>query len=151
MNLITKTIFAALAIFSLNSCALQPIASQYDYHKNNIKNLTVDSLGNGKVLIYNGADALHTIDNTARLNVWIGDKALGQIRAREYIIVDLEKKDCNFNLLHLDMLKFKSEHNVFVQESTKVIRIEPTVSSNKLTVTNLLPRKFSKFHYGLKR
>ncbi len=147
MKTITKGLFIAIAVFALNSCALRPIASQYDYQKNKIANVELDNLGNGRILIYNGADGLHKIDNTARLNMWIDEKPMGQVRAREYAVIELEKGTYEFELLHVDMFKFKSTHRIEIDETTKIIRIEPTITSNKLTITNQLPSKISKFKY----
>ncbi|AFU69953.1 hypothetical protein P700755_003311 [Psychroflexus torquis ATCC 700755] len=149
MKTITNLLFIALAIFALNSCALRPIATQYDYQKNNVANLELEleKLGNGWILIYNGADGLHKIDNTPRLNMWIDEKPMGQLRASKYAIIELEKKDYEFKLLHVDMFKFKSTHSVMIDKTTKVIRIEPTITSNKLTITNQLPSRIKKFKY----
>tara|TARA_R110002167_G_scaffold197197_1_gene400236 strand:- start:110 stop:460 length:351 start_codon:yes stop_codon:yes gene_type:complete len=113
--------------------------------------IELERLGNGKILIYNGADVLHRLDNTARLNIWINEKALGQIRGGEYVIVDLKNGKYDFNVLHIDLLKMRSGHGVVIDDTTKVIRIEPTITSNKLTITNELPKRFEKFRYAEKR
>lgn len=136
-----------LATFA--SCALKAIPS--DYNSSRLTTIDSNSLGNGKILIYNGADILHGIDNTARLNVWIGEKSLGQIRKKEYVILELEKGKYEFNVLHLDMVNMRSKHSVEIDENTKVIRIEPTITSNKLTITNTLPKNFEKYLNRLDR
>ncbi len=147
MKTLINTLFAISIIAALNSCALRPITTSYDYQKNKTESVNLANLGNGRILIYNGADALHKIDNTARLNLWINEKPMGQVRASEFAIIELEKGDYEFNLLHVDMFKFKSTHSVMIDETTKVIRIEPTITSNKLTITNQLPSRIAKFKY----
>jgi hypothetical protein len=147
MKTLIKTLFAISIITALNSCALRPITTSYDYQKNKTESVNLDNLGNGKIMIYNGADGLHKIDNTARLNLWINEKPMGQVRACEYAIIELENGTYDFKLLHVDIFKFKSSHKVEITEKTKVIRIEPTITSNDLTVTNQLPMKFEKFRY----
>ncbi|MCY0978377.1 hypothetical protein PGH12_03155 [Chryseobacterium wangxinyae] len=58
---------AALSLFiTLNSCALRSVPSDYSDVK--IESVDLSTLGNGKILIYNGASILHSMDNTARLN-----------------------------------------------------------------------------------
>jgi hypothetical protein len=142
-----KKLFTISMILTLNSCVLRPITSGYDYYKNKTESINLNDLGNGKILIYNGAGVLHKIDNTARLNMWIDGKPMGQFREREYAIIELEKGIYDFKLLHFDMIKFKSTHKVEINEKTKVIRIEPTITSNDLTITNQLPGKFEIFRY----
>ena len=65
-----------------------------------MESIDLDQLGNGTILIYNGADILYKMVNTARLNIWINKKALGQIRAREYVIINLKKGEYEFKALH---------------------------------------------------
>ncbi|MDN3693369.1 hypothetical protein QWZ06_14280 [Chryseobacterium tructae] len=72
---------------TLSSCALRSVPSDYTSVKLDV--IDNNTLGNGKVLIYNGAGILHQVDNTARLNIMLDSKSLGQIRPREYVIVDL--------------------------------------------------------------
>jgi hypothetical protein len=138
-----------ILISTLSSCALKPIPSEYK----SVKLDTVDTstLGNGKIMIYNGANILHTMDNTARLNVWIDNKSVGQIRPKEYLIIDLENGKYEFTALHIDMVNMKSKHQVEINENTKVLRIEPTITSNKLTITNVLPQNFEKYIYSVER
>ena len=40
---------------------------------------------------------------------------------------------------------------VEIDEKTKFIKIKPNVTSNKLRLTNELPKNFDKFKYALKR
>jgi hypothetical protein len=138
-----------LLVMTLSSCALKPIPSDYAIVK--LDTINTNALGNGKILIYNGANFLHTIDNTARLNVWIDTKSIGQIRPKEYLIIDLNKGKYEFTALHIDLVNMRSKHQVEIDESTKVIRIEPTLTSNKLTITNVLPQNFEKFSNTLDR
>ncbi|RTY94992.1 hypothetical protein [Flavobacterium sp. GT3R68] len=138
-----------LVVSALSSCALKSIPSDYSPVK--LETVNTSTLGNGKIMIYNGANILHKIDNTARLNVWVDGKSIGQLRPSEYIIIDLKDGKYKFTALHLDMVKMKSEFQVDINENTKVIRIEPTFASNKLTITNDLPKNFDKYKYALDR
>lgn len=144
---ITTTQIIKLGLFAciltLSSCALRTVPSDYTSVKLDI--IDNNTLGNGKVLIYNGAGVLHKMDNTARLNIGLDGKSLGQIRPKEYVIVDLEKGKHEFTALHIDMVNMRSKHPVEIDENTKVIKIEPTITSNKLTVTNILPEKFDQY------
>lgn len=144
---IKKLIFIFSLILFLTSCALKPISSEYEFVKLDIEKIELEKLGNEKILIYNGADILHKIDNTGRLNILVENKALGQIRPGEYVIIILKSGKYEFKVRHIDLVNMRSEHNVEIDKETKVIRIEPTLTSNKLTITNELPKKFEKFKY----
>lgn len=128
---------------TLSSCALRSVPSDYASVKLDV--IDYKTLGNGKVLIYNGAGFLHQVDNTARLNIGLDGKSLGQIKPREYVIIDIGNGKHEFTALHIDMVNMRSKHPVEVNEYTKVIKIEPTITSNKLTVTNVLPEYFEKY------
>ena len=146
-----RIITTLFSIFLLSSCALKPITSEYAFIRNDIENVELNDLGNGNVLIYNGANILHKIDNTARLNIWLDNKALGQIRPSEYVIIKLKNGKYNFKVLHIDLVKMKSQHIVEINNNTRVIKIKPTVTSNKLELTNEIPKNFDKFKYAIKR
>ncbi|AZA83477.1 hypothetical protein C1637_15550 [Chryseobacterium lactis] len=146
MKIIKKHTFKlCLLAFSLtlSSCALRSVPSEYS--SVNLDVIDNNTLGNGNILIYNGAGILHKMDNTARLNIGIDGKSLGQIKPREYVIVNLEKGKHEFTALHIDMVNMRSKHEVEINDNTKVIKIEPTITSNKLTVTNVLPEKFETY------
>ena len=146
-----KYIILFSIILFFTSCALKPITSEYTFVKSDLEKVEIDKLGNGTILIYNGADILHKLDNTARLNIWVRNKALGQIRPREYVIINLKDGNYEFKALHIDIVNMRSTHNVEIDSSTKVIKIKPNLSSNRLTITNILPKKFEKYKYAEKR
>ena len=86
------------AIFLFTSCALKPITSDYTFVKTELDKVDFEKLGNGTVLLYNGADILNKIDNTARLNIWIDNKPLGQLRPNEYVIINLKEGNYRFKI-----------------------------------------------------
>ncbi|WP_340200329.1 hypothetical protein [Ascidiimonas sp. W6] len=144
-------ILVILVFLLSSSCALKPITSSYDFVPMPPEIIDLENLGNGIVLIHNGANILHKADNTARLNVWINDKPMGQLRASEYVVLKLDKGTYSIRLLHIDLVNMRSTHEVAVDENTKVIRVKPTITSNKLTQPNELPKNFEKFSYAKKR
>ncbi|RNL88097.1 hypothetical protein ED312_09265 [Sinomicrobium pectinilyticum] len=146
-----KNVAVIIACVLLTSCALKPISSEYAFIKTDLEEVELDSLGQGNVLIYNGANILHKADNTARLNVWLDDKPMGQIRPGEYVIINLKNGKHHFKLLHIDMVNMRSQHEVEVDNNTRIIQAKPTLTSNKLEITNVLPSNFEKFKYAAKR
>ena len=146
-----KQIVILFTLFSLSSCALKAISSEYSFIKTDFEKVELEKLGDGNILIYNGANILHKIDNTARLNIWIDNKPLGQLRPSEYVIINLKDGKYHFRALHIDVVNMRSQHEVEINTETKVIKIKPNLTSNKLEVTNELPKKFDKFKYAIKR
>jgi hypothetical protein len=69
------------------------------------------------------------------------------LRAKDYVIIRLENGKHLFKLRHLDLVNMRSEHVVTVTDSLKVIRVKPTISSNKLEVINQLPENWEKYEY----
>ena len=120
--------FNKILLFSvlllLTSCALKPIISEYNFIKTDLEKVELDKLGNGTILIYNGANILHKVDLTARLNIWIDDKALGQIKPSEYVIINLKNGEYQFKALHIDVVNMRSTHDVTIDNNTKVIKIK---------------------------
>lgn len=145
-----KPLIAFTTLLIVTSCALRPITSEYTFIKTNLEKVELEKLGDGNVLIYNGATILHKMDNTARLNIWIDDKPLGQIRSSEYVVVNFKNGPHQFKVRHIDVVNMRSEHEVEIDETTKVIKIKPTIFFNKLEVTNELPSNFDKFKYAEK-
>ena len=151
MRIKSKSVLLILIISAFYSCSsnLKVIQSEYNLLRLEDDVFNLNKLGNGKVLIYSGADILHQA--TGRLNIWIDGKPIGQLRLKEYLIVNLEEKSYNFKLQHIDVVNMRSNHKVVVTKETKIIRIEPTVFSNKLTVTNDFPDNIEKFFNVISR
>lgn len=146
-----RFITALLGFTLFTSCALKPIASEYTFIKTDIKNVGLHDLGNGNILIYNSANIFHKMDNTARLNIWLDGKPPGQIKPNEYVIINLKEGDHHFKVQHIDVVNMRSEHKVEIDDETKVIKIKPTITTNKLEVTNEFPKNFDKFAYAERR
>lgn len=147
MKTFTKSILFFFTASLLISCAMKPIPSEYPLVMMGKEKVTLNELGNGTILIYNDANILHTSDNTSQLNVQLDGRNLGQLRAKDFAIVKLEKGAHVVNLRHLDLVNMRSEHKITVNDSLKVIMVKPTITSNKLEITNELPANWEKYRY----
>ena len=139
---IFKMICCVLSITMFLSCGLKPLKSEYILQRSISDPVLIGEFDSGKILIYNGAGVNHKIDNSSTLNVWINNKALGQIKANEYVIIYLLPGKYEFRLIHNDIKKFESKHIVKVENSTKIISVKPTVISNKVEIKNEIPDNF---------
>ncbi len=144
-----KIIIISLSLISIFfiSCALRPIPNEHNLLRIEKNEISISELGNGNILIYNDANILHTGDNTARLNIVIDNKNLGQLRAKNYAIINLKNGKHNIKIRHIDFVNMRSEHEINVSDSVKVIRVKPTITSNLLEITNQLPNNWNKYDY----
>lgn len=134
------TLILILSLFT--SCStLKPINSEYNLIRTSTSP-EVYRYGNGKILIYNGAGYLNKIDDTARLNIWINDKALGQLRANEYVVLYLLPDTYKFKIKHKDGLNFENVLTIKIDNNTSVINVKPTIKSNNIEITNTIPLNF---------
>jgi len=137
-----------LLIFSACS-SLKPINSEYNLIRTSTSP-EVYKYGNGKILIYNGAGALNKIDDSASLNIWINVKALGQLRSNEYVVLYLMPDTYQFKIQHKDVVNFESIHTIKIDNETSVINVNPTITSNKIDITNYISPNFQWYRNVLK-
>lgn len=67
ISLMLITLFSA-------ACALKPIPSEHNLIRMKKDEISLARLGDGKVLIYNDANILHTADVTSRLNIRLEER-----------------------------------------------------------------------------
>ncbi len=130
---------------------MRPVSSEYTFiEKNTARDLT--NLGNGKVIIYNGDYycPVMTCGITTKLNIWIDDKPLGQINYGEFVVINLENGNHDFEVLHLDVFKIRSKQSLEINNETRIIEIKPTAFSNSVKITNTLPNGFFGYNYAPK-
>ena len=135
--IITSTLFS--------SCSLKPIQSEFSLQRTFSDPVIIGEFDNGKILVYNGAGLNHKIDNSSNLNVWINNKPLGQLMSNEFAIIYLLPGKYEFKLVHKDIKNFTSTHTVEIDKDTKVICVKPTITSNKVEITNVIPNNFHLF------
>jgi hypothetical protein len=125
----------------ISSCSIKPILSEKEYVRMSRYEVSLEELGNGRVMIYNGhyyCPAI-TCGTTTKINVLINNESYGQINYGEYFIIDLGLGTKSFHLEHVNFWKAKSDHEITIDENTKVLKLIPTDFSHKLIITNELP------------
>ncbi len=132
-------IFMMFITMLLNSCALKPILPTKNYSP--IENVSIENLGNGKILFYNYGYYCPTMTcgYTTKMNVKANEISLGQINYGEYLIVELDYGEYVFETVYKDVLKIKRTHKVTIDKDTKVIKLSINAFNEKLKVTNSLP------------
>ncbi len=140
---LTKMLFVA---FLFAGCSnLKPLPSEYNLVRTFSNTARLYEYGKGKILIYNAAGLNHKIDDTARLNIWINGKAVGQLQANQYAVLFLMPDTYEIRVQHKDVKVFESAHTVKIENNTSVISVKPTITSNKIEITNDIPEGFQRY------
>jgi len=145
-QIIGKIVFLTI-IITFSSCGIKPIISEKPYIKLPSYQVDLKNLGNGRIMIYNGDYycPVAVCGTSTKVNIEMDNEALGQINYGEYFIVDLGTGSKNFHLEHVEVFKIKSDHKIIIDENTKILKLEPTDFSHKLTITNELPTSLQAF------
>ena len=143
------TIFA----ISLNSCGIKKVISEKEYLRLPLNEINLDKLGNGKILFYNGDYYCPVVECgwTTKINVHFNEIQLGTINYNEYFIVELKKGNYNVKLKHWDAVNMKSEHQISIDENTKIVKLQTTAVSNDIEIVNELPDEFRSYNYVEKK
>ncbi len=136
----------ASAIFLLASCAIKPVTSEYNLVEIDQEEITLDELGDGKVLLYyEGNTFLVAKRAQYRLNLWLDDKAVAHLWPREYVVVDLEEGNYQLRVQRGDNLtSVMSRHDLKIDNTTKVVGVAPIFVTNVLLPKDELPRRFDR-------
>ena len=130
------------------SCGgLKPLESEYSYINQDLGSIDFNELGNGKVLIYNDIESDRKIGKAARLNIWIDNKALGQLNSREYVVIELESKTYLFKVNHFDVFTRSSEHKLEINNDTKIVKITSNRTTNDICATDEKPSNWDQLTY----
>jgi len=93
-----------------------------------------------KVVFVNISNSLtHGLDSSGRINIWLDGKAVGGPDIAEYLQVQIPKGNHQLILEHLDMAKWRSAHDIFLQTDPTIIAIRATTTSNEIEFRREMP------------
>lgn len=91
------------------------------------------SENHSKVIIFNSSNKLlYGPDGTGKINISLNEKSIGQLNIGEYLVLELAQGSHTINLLHKDIVLFRSEHEVIITDESKFIKIYAKLTSNGL-------------------
>lgn len=94
-----------------------------------------------RVLIFNNSGKLqHGTSNTGRINVWLNGRGVAGLDIGEYVQLALAPGTYTLQLLHHDLVDFKSTHEVIVKAAPVYVEVSATITSNSVTVHASLPQ-----------
>lgn len=126
----------------------KPVVSDYEFLNKQSKSLSLDDLGNGKIMFYSGQHNFLKSGDDVSMNVFLNGKPLGNLNYGEYFVVNLDYGDYQLNVLHRDVLNIKSEHILTIDKDTKVIEIMPQATKHKITNVNTFPENIESYRYA---
>lgn len=130
-----------LIVLTFNSCSLNRVVTEQPYIYWPKPDISMDTLGNGIVLFHNSNYIFDYFSALGpnKVNIKMDGVHLGQIDYGEFFMLEIEPGEHEFELEHRDMFMFRSSHKLMIDNDTKVILVKPTVTSNKIEITNKLP------------
>ena len=135
--------FAVVIIFIfISGCCMAPIKTELPLLENNIAIKNEDS-SKVKMIIFNSTNKiLFGPDMTGRINIKLNDKAIGGLNIGEYTQLIIPKGKHRLELVHLDMVYFKSYHDLVAEKDPLIVEIWATPVSNSLWTLDNLPADF---------
>lgn len=97
--------------------------------------------GKYRVIFFNDAGFLNSMDGTSAIELTVNGKYYGRLAAKEYIQLFLGKGKFNINLVHYDLFKFETNHELMVNDH---LYVETSASpiSNTFEVMEAKPTGF---------
>ena len=122
----------------LTGCMMRPVRQEVPSLGNDLSARAASPATAKLVLVNNSGKLLHGADNTGRINVRIDGKAVGGPNIGEYVQVEVPKGKHQLEVWHLDLIKFATKQEVFVDQDL-VIELKATPFSNRILVQTTMP------------
>jgi hypothetical protein len=153
MRLYRTLILITVVVSSFAGCLMAPIRPEITHLQGNLTEPSTTP-GEAKLVLFNNSNKLlFGLDNTGRINAWLNSKAVGGPNIGEYIQLQVPKGKHELTLVHLDVLEFRSQHQIDVQDDLLFIELRATPVSNEirlhkiLPAENYLPKPFMQYVY----
>jgi hypothetical protein len=90
------------------------------------------------VFVNSSSKLLHGADATGRINVRLDGKAVGGPNVGEYLQVQVPKGKHTLEVWHRDVINFRTEHEINVDQDL-VVELKATPFSNRILVQSTMP------------
>jgi hypothetical protein len=143
MKRITVFFSAATLSLFLTGC-LTPVKNEVPLAGGDLF-LRTTNTNETKLVIFNDSDVLlFGIDGSGRINVKLDGKGVAQLNIGRYAQVITSKGQHQVELLHLDVVHFRSHHSIALSAPESFLRIYATSLGNKIELVPELPPEFEK-------
>jgi hypothetical protein len=138
-EVVSRRLSMLLLAAAVAACAVPPIAAELPRVPLNPLQAPTDPTVSRVVFRNNQPMPGYHLSPTGRLNVSVDGKGLGQIAPGEYVALDLPKGKRRVSLVHRDVVDFKSEHVLTLEQSVVVVDVFATITSNSMVVVDSSP------------
>lgn len=88
-----------------------------------------------KLVLFNDSNrVMYGMDGSGKINIHLDGKGAGQLRIGEYLILDVTKGAHKIDLLHVDMMTFKSSHDIEVKNDEEYAKVYAKMTSNGIEI-----------------
>jgi predicted small lipoprotein YifL len=88
-----------------------------------------------RVVFFNNSNFLkYGMDGSGKINIYLNEKALGQLKIGQYVVVEMPPGEHRVDLLHKDIGNFSSIHTLQVKHNEQYVKIYAKLTSNGLEV-----------------
>lgn len=148
----SKQNFLAVALLPcFSGCMVAPIQSELPLLAVDLEQRSTQSGEVVMILFNNSSKLMYGLDSTGRINVRLNGKAVGGPNIGEYVMLQIPKSKHRLLLSHLDLIEFKSEHDIEAADDQLIVEMAATPISNsiqihkKLPDANYLPQPFTPY------
>ncbi len=137
---LTRTFLLTAALVSLLSgCMMAPIRTEVPLLAGDLS-LRSTNPDEVRLLLFNNSSKLmFGLDNTGRINIRLNGKGVGGPDIGEYLLLQIPKGKHQLELVHLDMVEFRSLHEIDAQDGPLIVEVRATPLSNEIQIHRTLP------------
>lgn len=134
MRLILKSIGFLYIVMLLSACGATPPVREVMLPPQKL-GVTSDDSSYGKLVLFNDSNRLmYGMDGSGKINIHLNGKGVGQLRIGEYVILDVAKGAHKLDLLHVDLMTFKSSHDLEIAKDEEYVKIYAKMTSNGVEI-----------------
>jgi hypothetical protein len=131
-------LLAATTFVALSGCAMAPVQPEVPLLGSDLS-VRSSHPDQAKLVFVNTTSKLtHGADGTSRINVRLDGKAVGGPNIGEYVQIQVPKGRHHLEVWHLDVLKFRTEQEINVDQDL-FVELKATPFSNRILVQSTMP------------
>lgn len=134
-----RNLFVLAILPCFGGCMVAPIQSELPLLGANLAQRSTQSGEVVMILFNNSSKLMYGLDSTGRINVRLNGKAVGGPNIGEYVMLQIPKGRHRLQLSHLDLIEFKSEHDIEAADDPLIVEMAATPISNSIQVHKKLP------------
>ena len=136
-------VLALPALCFLATGCLSPVKNQVPLANNATWEKSTNT-NDTKLIIFNTSGSLgYGLDGSGRINVRLNGQGVGQLNVHRYARLIVPKGKYDVELVHLDIAKFTSNHQMELTETESYLQIFATPTSNEAYLVTHLPSDFA--------